>query len=356
MTSTLLSPPSCHTTLTPLNMSCGLSTNNSLDDRPTTVSTRPKLTLQTSSLPRTTGSSSTGLSFSFASGPSASPTVLNTFKNAYDVAFPASATSSPSRAPNKQHKPASPYVANNYSGPYQLPLGVKSILRNSPLNQLSRRRSVSVSGGPNTRRVFFPAKKQVSYRHPLQEEIQTVKYTARHSDLGREPEPEPGVAGSDTDSDSTTQSDTGGSDDDVGSAGDGASLSKFERKKRKQLSAQRQIRAVALLDGLEEETYGPVTTPQTPQDRVKRRCEWKWTLGPIENRNETFGFPPTPTKATFSSPSVPPSDLGDEGRSREKETRIPCVSDEPCSFEEPSDPSPPLALHDPHDDIEKTIQ
>jgi hypothetical protein len=38
---------------------------------------------------------------------------------------------------------------------------------------------------------------------------------------------------------------------------------------------------VALLDGLEADPHS--STPQTPrQSRVKRRREWKWTLGPIE--------------------------------------------------------------------------
>lgn len=170
-----------------------------------------------------------------------------------------------------------------------------------------------------------------------------MQYTTRHSDLAGESEPEPQVAASDTDSDSTSQSDTGGSDDDVAPAGEDTSLSKFERKKRKQLSAQRQIRAVALLDGLEEETYGPVTTPQTPQDRVKRRREWKWTLGSIENRNETFGFPPTPTKPTFSSLS------GQEREGRSSEM------DESCPEKLP-DQNPSQPRDDTSDDSKTTIQ
>ncbi|KAJ5923565.1 hypothetical protein N7454_008810 [Penicillium verhagenii] len=112
---------------------------------PPNISARPKLTLQTTSLPRTFGSSTTGLSRSCTAAPGASPTVGNTFKNAYDIATPASATTSPSKGPSLRfptNKPISPYVhhPNNNNNPfnfrpYQLPLGVRSILRNSPSTQ-----------------------------------------------------------------------------------------------------------------------------------------------------------------------------------------------------------------------------
>lgn len=316
-------------------MPIGMSANPA-DQRPSAPS-RPKLTLQTRCLPKTTGTSSTGLSFSFVSGHTASPTVRNTFKNAYDVPLPSSATASPSKPSNRPFKVTSPYAVNNHNSPYQLPLGVRSILRNSPLEPSSRRRSVSIAatgsnGGSTPRRVFFPAKKQVNYRYPLEEEIKTVHYTARHSDLVGEPEPEPSIGSGSDDSDSNSsleQSDTGGSDEDNGTEGT-SSLGKIERKKRKQLSAQRQIRAVALLDGLEGDAY-PSSTPQTPQDRVKRRREWKWTLGSIEARNETFGFPRTPTKPVFDvTPSTPGTNGSEcETRSAEKETEssVSCDSD-----------------------------
>ncbi|KAF7592859.1 hypothetical protein BBP40_012338 [Aspergillus hancockii] len=271
---------------------------------------RPKLTLQTTSLPRTFGTSSTGLSLSLATNPTASPTVRNTFKNAYEVAVPASATASPSRSTNNRfNKPSSPYTTQS---PYQLPLGVKSILRNSPLEPTCRRRGSVVANGPNggpgSRRVFFPAKKQVSYRQPLEEEIQTVHYTVRHSDLKKEPNPELRKANSEEDSDTTASaepSDASTSDDDAETKSDKKPLSPFERKKRKHLSAEKQVRAVALMDGLEADPYGS-STPQTPQDRVKRRCEWRWTLGPLEIRNETV--PPTPSEdKTASNPETAPS-------------------------------------------------
>ncbi|KAJ5983771.1 hypothetical protein N7481_005870 [Penicillium waksmanii] len=322
------------------------------------ISSRPKLTLQTTSLPLTFGRSTTGLSRSFAATATASPTVRNTFKNAYDATSPTSTTTSPTKisststsglrlnttaVPIPIAKPISPYIhhtnPNNspysYRSPYSLPLGVRSILRNSPLEGASRRRSGSVSagaggpGGAGVRRVFFPAKKQVSFRHILEEEIRTERYTAQHLDLVREEavheadsgasntntkthththshihtaisvikkDDEAGIqlgsasgstsgsgsgSGSWSDSDSSSLSVSESSTDEGSTDKIGArtSLSKEERKKRRTLRVERQVRAVALLDGLEANPYS--STPQTPrQSRVKRRREWKWTLGP----------------------------------------------------------------------------
>ncbi|KAJ5762260.1 uncharacterized protein N7511_005642 [Penicillium nucicola] len=282
----------------------------------TAITSRPKLTLQTTALPRTFGSSTTGLSFSFAAAPTSSPTVRNTFKNAYDVASPASATSSPVKSSRFNiPKPTSPYVTHpnnnafNYRNPYQLPLGVRSILRNSPLDSASRRRG-SISAGGNghnagTRRVFFPAKKQVSYRCPLEEEIYTERYTAQHLDLLRAeavqskadqtpPETGPGPnleredeKTSDSDSSASLSESASGDDTsaDEGTRDHNTSLTKEERKKRRTLRVERQVRAVALLDGFEADPYAS-STPQTPrQGRSKRRREWKWTLGPVESNS-----------------------------------------------------------------------
>lgn len=313
------------------------------------ISSRPKLTLQTTSLPLTFGRSTTGLSRSFTAAATASPTVRNTFKNAYDATSPSSTTTSPTKPSSISTsglrlnttavaiaKPASPYIHNtnptnspfSYRSPYSLPLGVRSILRNSPLEGASRRRSGSVSagaggpGGAGVRRVFFPAKKQVSFRHILEEEIRTERYTAQHLDLVREEavhEADSGAvgasntntiththtaisvitkddeaaielgsasgsttgSGSDSDSSSLSVSESSTDEGSADETGARTSLTKEERKKRRTLRIERQVRAVALLDGLEADPYS--STPQTPrQSRVKRRREWKWTLGPIE--------------------------------------------------------------------------
>ncbi|PYH45279.1 uncharacterized protein BP01DRAFT_365752 [Aspergillus saccharolyticus JOP 1030-1] len=270
-----------------------------------TIASRPKLTLQTSSLPLTFGISSTGLSLSLVGGPTASPTVQNTFKNAYDVTAPVSATSSPSsKFPSHRFtKPSSPYTTHN---PYPLPLGVRSILRNSPLGSTCHRRSTSVAttgsnGASATRRVFFPAKKQVGFRNPLEEEIHNVDYIARHSDLHELDEGliKPSTCSDDSDSaasnSSTSSSDTNTSDDEAQTRSKYDIRSPVERKKRKHPKAERQVRAVALREKLED------MTPQTPvRKRAKRRCEWRWTLGPLEKRTDLL-LPPVREDPTASA-------------------------------------------------------
>ncbi|RAH71539.1 uncharacterized protein BO66DRAFT_346889 [Aspergillus aculeatinus CBS 121060] len=314
------------------NMACSLAPTTNTRS---TIASRPKLTLQTSSLPLTFGTSSTGLSLSLVAGSTASPTVRNTFKNAYDVTAPVSATASPSsKFPSHRFsKPSSPYTTHN---PYQLPMGVRSILRNSPLEPSCRRRSTSVAtngttGAPATRRVFFPAKKQVSYRYPLEEEIQNVHYTARHSDLHdvEEERSKPSTSAStpSEDSDSaannssslSSSSDTNTSDDEPQPTFKPNLLSPVERKKRKHQKAERQVRAVALREKLGD------MTPQTPvRKRAKRRCEWRWTLGPLENRDSLLP-PPIPEEqaaapgatASSSGSDSSPSDRGSRPSSTE---------------------------------------
>ncbi|KAF4260903.1 hypothetical protein CNMCM8812_006633 [Aspergillus fumigatus] len=323
---------SCQTGVASTNMSCGVS-SNAAGDRRSNIPQRPKLTLQTKSLPTTFGTSTTGLSLSLAACATASPTVRNTFKNAYDVSCPPSVTVSPSKSSMSRFgKPSSPYPTNANGNPYQQPLGVKSILRNSPLEPTARRRSISVApngpnGGSSSRRMFFPAEKRVSYRYPLEEEITTVHYTARHSDLTDQVEHHPsGEAGSgeysDTNS-SRTSSDMNPSDEDEYGT---TSQSQSERK-RKPLAAERQIRAVALLDRLETNPYGS-STPQTPrQHRVKRRCEWRWTLGPLEKRNELIQLPQTPEDASPKLPGASGAPESDVSTHHDKDTESLATSD-----------------------------
>ncbi|KAL4871678.1 hypothetical protein BDV12DRAFT_163550 [Aspergillus spectabilis] len=362
--------PSQTTGVSHPNMSCGLTSN--APSRPALA--RPKLTLQTSSLPMTFGSSSTGLSLSLAAGATASPTVRNTFKNAYDVAYPSSATASPSRSNNNRFsKPTSPYTS---SSPYQLPLGVKSILSNSLLESNKRRPNSVAQTGPNgastSRRVFFPTKKQVSYRYPLEEEITTVRFTTRHSDIVSDPETESCETSSEEDSDYSTSSqvssDTMPSDDDAEEKRNTSDpTADKKKKKRKYRSAERQIRAVALMEGLED-PYA--STPQTPrQGRLKRRREWKWTLGPLEDggtADSSQSTSPasnsqistlreaqqrleTPTKhanadttrSTSTSPSKPPKLSLSLSITRNSDTSRPNTALSPAANPTGADPDPP---------------
>ncbi|OJD09916.1 hypothetical protein ACJ73_10019, partial [Blastomyces percursus] len=95
------------------------------------ASRRPKLSLQTSSLPMTFGKSTTALSLALSAGCSQSPTVRNTFSNAYDgfrrPTSSSTACSSSPKCPSRAGKRSSSYLCN-YQGvgdeiPYKLPLG-----------------------------------------------------------------------------------------------------------------------------------------------------------------------------------------------------------------------------------------
>lgn len=247
------------------------------------IAKRPKLSLQTSSLPITFGKSTTGLSRSLTPSSTASPTILNTFNNAYGAARPLPATdegSSPSRLPAKALRHAPSYVATGHrdyrdSTPYQQPLGVRSILRNSPLPRSSLWQTMSASSVPEGRRVFFPAKKQVTYRLPLEEEIQTVHFVAKHSDLssGSEHDSSQGSESDDLSDSSTPGSDFSSSEDESSAVALVSAPPHPSKKKRKTVSSERQIRAAALRDGLQE--------PDTPRQGRRKRCKWRWTLEPV---------------------------------------------------------------------------
>ncbi|KAL4976618.1 hypothetical protein BDW66DRAFT_134392 [Aspergillus desertorum] len=322
------------------SMACGLTSG--AKSRPAALS-RPKLTLQTSSLPMSFSTSSTGLSLSLATGPTASPTVRNTFKNAYDVTYPPSATASPSRSSsNRLSKPSSPYTPSN---PYQLPIGVKSILRNSYLEPIKRRsNSVGPANGSTSRRVFFPTKKQVSYRYPLEEEIKTVKYTAAHSDLVSDSESGSCETSSDDDSDYSTSSlvssDTTPSDEETNTA-----EKKKKKKKRKYRSNERQVRAVAFMEGLKDPYSSQDQTPQTSrQSRLKRRREWRWTLGPLEEAGNT-----TDSSQLCTSDTQTPTPSGPEQETVPEEPDTPAPKTASTAPSKPPPQPSPIPLPAHHD-------
>ncbi|KAI9770820.1 MAG: hypothetical protein M1839_003046 [Geoglossum umbratile] len=159
---------------------------------------RPKLSLKTTDSPRACGRSTTGLTFASsivsaaASGgricltptsATASPTTArNTFSNAYAInGTPTSATAvlSPARyttpGPLHLHSP----LSTRNKLPYQQPLHIRSILRNSPLPTQHRRRITSSS----TSSPLFPRVKRVRYADPLAREIRTEIYVKSHFEL-----------------------------------------------------------------------------------------------------------------------------------------------------------------------------
>ncbi|PGH07384.1 hypothetical protein AJ79_06286 [Helicocarpus griseus UAMH5409] len=320
------------------------------------ASKRPKLSLQTSSLPMTYGKSTTALSLALSAGCSPSPTVRNTFSNAYDgfrrtASSPVGTGSSSPKCGSRSGKRGSSYLCNyqttNEDVPYKLPLGVRSILRNSPLHTSSLRRpSLSAStnngsaNGHSARKALFPAKRQVKYRYPLDEEIKTVHYVARHSDLSFSDSPS-GPSDIDTSSEeesdsSLSQSKSSPSDDDDSSfpslpqkdkdmtnSSDRDKNSNIPsqnparqrpRTKRKHSTSERQIRAIALREDLAGSgTYDCFdNTPQTPllHKRQKHPRKWRWTLGPVENGhvlpvNSSNAPDPATSPPPVSAPDVP---------------------------------------------------
>ncbi|EEP80248.1 predicted protein [Uncinocarpus reesii 1704] len=256
-----------------------------------TAAKRPKLSLQTSCLPVAFGNSTTALSLNHSANCSPSPTVRNTFRNAYDAyrrtssPAPTNRNEFSSREPksSKQEISAAHQPRHSHDElPYQLPLGIRGILRNSPhVASTLRRASLSApaaNGSGNGRRALFPAQKRVNYRYPLDEEIKTVHFVARHSDL--------------TSSDSSTYSSSSGeeelksdnSDSSSSASDEDAAASKEVRTspgKRKKHA--RQIRAAGLRDRAPRADDDP-ETPQTPvRRRRKRQRQWRWTLGPIKD-------------------------------------------------------------------------
>jgi hypothetical protein len=174
---------------------------------------RPKLSLNvnTTTQKRTFGK---GSSLRLETLSAVSPTVVNTFANAYEPQK--NQTSALTEAPESQHTPAtalgprlsrpklsidsSVYVpekpstpdtqeprtpssssissastSNSATIPYSVSHSLHSILANSPILRTDARK---MSGRPR-----FPAEKKVSFRTPLVEEIHTTRFTLAHSDI-----------------------------------------------------------------------------------------------------------------------------------------------------------------------------
>lgn len=139
------------------------------------TSKRPKLSLQTSPPPPNRSKPALDLSFT-----TDSPTKRNTLVNA--IEFPISQHSAYSRGTevaSPQHQPAlssTPSSTSSHTSPfavttpYFLPLGARSILRNSPLP----RRHLSATSARAPRKMFLPVKR-VIFHEPLEEIIPTPK-------------------------------------------------------------------------------------------------------------------------------------------------------------------------------------
>lgn len=230
-------------------------------------SKRPKLSLKTSDLASTYVTSTTGRNDANVHK-ATTPTNLNTFTNTFDLSYrPSPISTIPSPGPTLSRRSTN---LNLQPSPYSLnlPFGVYSILKNSPLPQTIRRPSLATpSASPriSSRRIFFPAPKKVTFKPILEEEIVTKVYVTRHADL----------TSSDEDT-ATSESDTSlrNSDDrkdeptrriirvDESSRG---------RNKRKTITA--------FESGISEKRGRQDRSRSTSERRTKRKKRrWEWTI------------------------------------------------------------------------------
>jgi hypothetical protein len=271
---------------------------------------RPKLSLNTSSLPSTFGKSTTGLRLDAPLV--ASPTARNTFTNAYGSQHVTSPDTMPPRdhvrpksrlcldtsvAPTHQHHPSRSSSADSCMSatsvtsvstdsslssastndsfdtpiPYRLPFNHRSILTNGPRGCMRRHKSFSST------RPMFPSPKKVSFRTPLTEDIHNTVFILAHSDIESTHHPAPTL--------------------EPLPSGHGPYVQ------------QQKIKATTLpirtpicgdkRDSSEEDDSDKDICPSTPVTRRnKKPREWVWTLGPLETVT-----PPQAVPSLSSNPS-----------------------------------------------------
>ncbi|OCK88649.1 uncharacterized protein K441DRAFT_668754 [Cenococcum geophilum 1.58] len=308
--------------------------------RPDTPSQRPKLQLQTTQI-RTFGK---GSSLRLDTLSAVSPTVRNTFSNAYEapvsaapalgkpvkprlsidstVATQASSSSATAlrldtSTPNSTTSSASTLSSASTSAsstdsatiriPYKLSHNLPSILTNSPVQSLQPRRMTAS-------RPMFPATKKVSFRTPLEEEIKTVKYTLAHSDIDASTSSVASVESSEPSESSESSSSTFTASNSTSSESKPSLLSPSSWSLSISASSSSTSSAASpspIPSSPSEQSSSPTlsTSEESPRSRAprtgekrdssssesdsdscpetpvagrrKRRREWVWTLGPI---------------------------------------------------------------------------
>ncbi|KAG9198459.1 hypothetical protein G6514_009957 [Epicoccum nigrum] len=283
----------------------------SLPIMPSRPSQRPKLTVNTHQ-PRVFGK---GASLRLDTLSAASPTVRNTFNNAYEPTTTTNTSNTlntyvapPPGPPGKlrldisttESAPASictgtPDSASTLSSstltsassesasstiPYKQPHNLNSILTNS---RIVPRKMAS--------RPMFPAEKRVSFRTPLEEEIKTVKYTMANSDLESSSSTLTSLESASTDSSPINPEATA-----TATAAHHVATPKLSKPSLSLLSST-QKPAVITIDSAPRQRKAPRagdkrdsseseddsdTCPQTPvAGRRKRSRDWRWTLGKL---------------------------------------------------------------------------
>lgn len=288
---------------------------------PRMMAPKPKLSLNTTinnTQPRTFGK---GSSLRLDTITNSSPTVRNTYSNAYErqtnpdsqssglklvVSTPKdeAPSDSQSSAVSSATTTSSTLSLESDTCPYLHPLHLKSALRNGHYPRMPIRRMSS--------RPMFPLRKSVSFREPLQEDIRTTKYILSHADID--------TLTPDTFSDSSSQSietsdSTSISSDKCSPTTNGnmqistnitqpvrsqvelqmpsASTSlPSERDMARQLLSHSSRTTSAISntcprkkghkrDSSESGSDSDDSAPQTPIASKSKRHRWAWTLGPL---------------------------------------------------------------------------
>ncbi|KAF2093191.1 hypothetical protein NA57DRAFT_69286 [Rhizodiscina lignyota] len=294
----------------------------------TSRSPRPRLKLNTAELfqPSTYGKGAgSGLRLETLSA--VSPTVRNTFSNAYGKSSTTTSSSSPTSTTTPTPRPVRPRLAidssvhtstscessspNSASAertpssasvlsatstdstssadsatvriPYKLSYNVRSILRNSPLP--------SVRMSSTTCRPMFPAAKHVSFRFPLDEEIHTTTYTVPHSELELSESSTTLPTAEESTSSSTSPFSSFHSDTDSTSTASNRTLANaISDKATKPKSPARVSRLSHTAKTGDKRTSDDEDSdsdkcPETPvAGRRKKQRAWVWTLGPIDGQ------------------------------------------------------------------------
>ncbi|KAF2689625.1 hypothetical protein K458DRAFT_413888 [Lentithecium fluviatile CBS 122367] len=276
-----------------------MTTSLPIISHPAALPQRPKLRLDTQQV-CTFGKSSTSLRLDTLSA--VSPTIRNTFSNAYEPA-PGTAAGRPSKprlsidSSCDTSSASTPSSATTLSSgltsastdsativiPYKQPHNLTSILSNSLARSLAPRKMA-----PS--RPLFPAEKKVSFRTPLEEEITTTKYTMAHSDLESSSSTISSLA-------STTSTESEASEVSISvetTSSDGPSSPSIQSPAKSSSSAfsslessprPRGPRAGDKRDSSESDSD---SCPETPvAGRRKRRRNWVWTLGPVSSDKST---------------------------------------------------------------------
>ncbi|USP80694.1 uncharacterized protein yc1106_07968 [Curvularia clavata] len=266
---------------------------------------RPKLSINTEQ-PRILGK---GASLRLDTLSAASPTVRNTFTNAYERPSTAPTLQRPTRpslsiesnlttTPNN-NSATTPSSASTLSStltsasnesatctiPYKQPHNLTSILTNSPARSIIPRNMSSS-------RPMFPAEKHVCFRTPLEEEITTTRYTMAHSDLESSISTLSTV--SSVASTATTDSNASASHHSLvvntSNNSSNASISPLQLSLEKSTSSfsstessprKKGPRTGEKRDSSSSEDDSD-SCPETPiAGRRKRTRDWRWTLGPL---------------------------------------------------------------------------